>query len=269
MAVLRPIFIALMLGGMLSATLACHASVKLNRSRITLTVLSSSGFAQTLKMVAPKYEKASGVHLDVQFISSSQLKPAVNAVHPLPADVVLTERSIMDRLLYLNQIEKSTRIDLARSFIAMAVREGAPLPDISTVPRLRETLLQAKSMASSDSPSGRYLAHWLFQTLHLCNDFSLKSKTFSHQRVADVIARGTAQIGLEQLSKLKSLPGISIVGLIPDEIQKMVIYSGAVVRGSAHTTEANAVLEYLLSSNVHKAFKQGGLEPLHQEGQLP
>ena len=113
-----------------------------------------------------------------------------------------------------------SRIDLARSSIGMAVRAGAPKPDISSVEALKRTLLQAKSIAYSASVSGRYLSTELFPRLGIADQVMGKSRRIEGERVGDVVARGEAEIGFQQISELLPVRGIDYVGPLPPEVQR-------------------------------------------------
>ena len=149
----------------------------------------------------------------------------------------------------------------------MAVRKGEPKPDISTLQALRTVLQNSSSVAYSDSASGVYLSKTLFPRMQLGEQFEAKAHMIPAEPVGAVIARGQAQIGFQQLSELKPVKGIDIVGLIPAQAQKMTLYSGAVVSKSQHQAAAKALLDYLASPQADAAIKDSGLTPLeHSKG---
>jgi ABC-type molybdate transport system substrate-binding protein len=98
--------------------------------------------------------------------------------------------------------------------------------------------------------------------MKLDQNFVLKSKAISAEPVGHAVARGDAQLGFQQLSELQAVPGIDIVGLIPDSVQQMVLYSGAVMNDSSHPEEARALLEYMKSSEGRATMQMSGLKPL-------
>ena len=114
------------------------------------------------------------------------------------------------------RVRPGTRVDLARSAIGMAVRRGAPKPDISSVDALTRTLLEAKSIAYSASVSGTYLSTELFQRLGIADRVLPKSRRIEGgERVGAVVARGEAEIGFQQISELLPIDGIDFVGPLP------------------------------------------------------
>ncbi|MDR6676231.1 substrate-binding domain-containing protein [Pseudomonas oryzihabitans] len=252
---------ALALGTLLLAT----TTPLLAAQPTTLTVLSSGGIMGAIRAVAPAYEKATGVKLDIAAAPSMgdtpQAIPNRLARHE-PADVVLMVGSALDKLIADGQAVKDSRVDLGQSFIAMAVRQGAPKPDISTMAAFKQTLEDAQSVAYSDSASGVYLSRILFPRMQLGEAFKAKAHMIPAEPVGAVVARGEAQLGFQQLSELKPVKGIDIVGLIPDQAQKMTLYSGAVVSRSQHPDAARALLKYLASKDAAKAIEDSGLKPI-------
>lgn len=253
---------------LLMTTLACSAADAAQADEHTLTVLSSGGIMGAIREAAPAYEKKFGVRLNVLAAPSMGETPQAvpnRLARGESADVVLMVGSALDDLIAHGQAEQASRVDLGKSFIAMAVRKGAPKPDISTMQGLRSVLLQSSSVAYSDSASGVYLSRTLFPRMQLGAGFQAKAHMIPAEPVGAVVARGQAQVGFQQLSELKPVPGIDIVGLIPEQAQKMTLYSGAIVSKTQHHAEAQALLDYLASPEADAAIEDSGLKPLpHQ-----
>ncbi len=218
-----------------------------------------------IREVAPAYEKKFGVKLEVLAAPSMGETPQAipnRLARGEQADVVLMVGAALDKLVAGGQVDQSSRVDLGKSFIAMAVRKGQPKSDISTMQGLRTVLLNSSSVAYSDSASGVYLSKTLFPGMQLGDQFKAKAHMIPAEPVGAVVARGQAQIGFQQLSELKPVKGIDIVGLIPAEAQKMTLYSGAVVSKSQHHAAAQALLDYLASPQADVAIEDSGLKPL-------
>lgn len=250
---------------LLTTSFACSAADVVHGAKETLTVLSSGGIMGAIREVAPAYEKKYGVKLEILAAPSMGDTPQAipnRLARGEQADVVLMVGSALDNLVASGQADKTSRIDLGKSFIAMAVRKGEPKPDISTMQTLRKVLQDSSSVAYSDSASGVYLSKTLFPRMQLGEQFESKAHMIPAEPVGAVIARGQAQIGFQQLSELKPVKGIDIVGLIPAEAQKMTLYSGAVVNKSQHHAAAQALLDYLASPEADAAIKDSGLTPL-------
>src|SRR5258705_6629829 len=180
-----------------------------------------------------------------------------------PIDVIILAGPGLEALIKEGKVDPRNRFDLVRSLIGMAVRTGAPKPDISTVDALKRTLLQAKSVGYSDSASGVYLSTVLFQRLGVAEQVRPKSeKIEGYERVGDALARGDIDIGFQQISELRPVPGITIVGPLPDGAQEVTIFSAAIVNGAKNTVEARKLIDFLSSPAAAPIVKQTGLEPM-------
>jgi len=152
---------------------------------------------------------------------------------------------------------------LARSAIGMAMRKGAPKPDIGTVDALTSTLLQAQSIAYSASVSGEYLTNELLQRLGIADRVLPKCRRIEGgERVGAVIARGEAEIGFQQISELLPVPGIDHITPLPPEVQKLSIFSAGVAATTSDSDAARAVIAFLSSLDASESIKNSGLEPI-------
>lgn len=229
-----------------------------------LIVLNSSGFSAVYQELAPAFEQKRGDRL--RTVAASSFGTAPTAI-PMrldrgePADVVIMIKEGLDALIAKGRIVPDSAVDLVRSRIAMAVRAGAPAPDIGSVESFRQALLAAKSVAYSDSASGTYIAHDLYETLGIAEQMRDKSRAISGEPVGAVVARGEAEIGFQQMSELRPVRGIAIAGFIPEPLQKVTIFSAAIVAGSKQQGEARALIDYLASPEAGAAIRAGGLDP--------
>ncbi len=178
-------------------------------------------------------------------------------------DVVIVADTVLEQLIDDGFVVADSRADLARSGIAIAVRAGAPKPDVSTVDALRETLLRAQSIAYSGSVSGTYVSTELFQRLGIADEVAAKSRKIDRERVGAVVARGDAEIGFQQLSELLPVPGIDVVGPLPAEVQKISLFSAGVINGSRHPDAARAIVAYLASAEAAPVVARTGLDPVN------
>jgi hypothetical protein len=115
----------------------------------------------------------------------------------------------------------------------MAVKAGAPKPDISTVDAFRRALLAAKSIAYSDSASGEYLSTTLFRRIGVYDEIKDKARKIPAEPVAKVVARGEAEIGFQPVSELRPFKGADIVGPIPDELQIVNVFAAGIAKSHA------------------------------------
>jgi molybdate transport system substrate-binding protein len=145
----------------------------------------------------------------------------------------------------------------------MAVRAGAPKPDISTVDALRSTLLQAGSIGYSASESGKYLTTELLQRLGIADQVLGKCRLVGGgERVGAVVARGELEIGFQQLSELLPVQGIAHITPLPPEVQKVSSFAAGVAASSPDKALARAAIEFLASPEAAKAITNSGLEPV-------
>ena len=164
-----------------------------------------------------------------------------------PVDVVILAAPALDELIKQGRVVSGSRVDLVRSSIGMAVRAGAPKPDISTVEALKRTLLEAKSIAYSDSASGVYLSKKMFMRLGIADQIAGKCQRIQSEPVGAVVARGDAEIGFQQISELLPVTGIAFVGPLPPEVQKVTVFSAGVVVGAKQPDAARALIKFLAS----------------------
>jgi molybdate transport system substrate-binding protein len=178
------------------------------------------------------------------------------------ADIVIVASDALEQLIARGRIVPGSRVDLAKSRIAMAVRQGAPRPDISSAEALKRTLLAAESVAYSASVSGNYLVNELFPRFGIAEQMRAKSRRIENERVGAVLARGEAEIGFQQLSELRPVHGIEIVGLLPPEVQRTTVFSAGIAATSRHPAAARSFLEYLVSPAARDVIEESGLELL-------
>ncbi|MBI2189239.1 MAG: molybdate ABC transporter substrate-binding protein [Acidobacteria bacterium] len=183
-----------------------------------------------------------------------------------PADVIVLAAPGMDALQKENRIVAGSRIDLARALIGVAVKAGAPAPDLSTVDAFKAALLKARSLSyvspSAGGTSGTYI-DGLLRTLGIAD--AMKSKIVYRTQgseVADAVAAGEAELGISFTSELQPNKGVRVAGTLPKEIQLPTIYVGAVVATSRNADAARAFLQRMTSAEGRAAFAKAGLEPV-------
>jgi amidase len=182
-----------------------------------------------------------------------------------PVDVVIVADADLNEFIRLGRVVAGSRVALARSGIGMAVRAGAPKPDISSVDALKRTLLQAKSIAYSSSVSGIYLSTELFQRLGIVDQLKAKSQRIERERVGAVVARGEAEIGFQQVSELLPIQGIDYVGPLPADVQRVTVFSAGVAAGSKNLDAARALIRFFASPEAARAIANSGLEQLRPD----
>lgn len=178
-------------------------------------------------------------------------------------DVVIVADTVLRKLIEDGLVLAEGHALVARSTIGMAVRAGAPKPDIGSVDALRRTLLQAQSIAYSASVSGQYLTTELVQRLGIADQVLGKSRFVGGgERVGAVVARGEAEIGFQQMSELLPVPGIAHITPLPPEVQKVSSYAAGVAASSPDAALARSVVKFLASPEAAQAIVNSGLEPI-------
>ena len=232
-------------------------------------VMISAGFYGAYSEVTPAFEQASGHRLVTTrgpSVGDSPEAIPTRLKRGETADVVIIIGDSIDDLGREGLVQPASKVDLARSYIGMAVRAGAPKPDIGTVDAFKRTLLAAKSIAYSDSGSGIYLATELFAKLGVADQVLGKSRKVrgppSGEPVAAVVARGEAEIGFQQVSEIIRVPGITFVGTIPDEVQQRTFFSAALARMPQQPQAGQDLIRFLASPAAVPAISKAGLAPL-------
>ena len=230
-----------------------------------IKVVSSGGFAAAYRALAPEFERRTGYKLSAAWGPS--MGKTADAVPSRLArgeaiDVVIMVGYALSDLIAEGKAIGDSRADLARSGIGAAVRAGAPRPDISSVNALKRTLLAAKSIAYSDSASGVYIQNEMFPRLGIVEAVAGKARMIPAEPVGAVVARGEAEIGFQQISELKPIAGIDLVGPLPPELQKFTVFSAAVVVGSRQSEGARKLIEFLASPVAAPAIADSGMEPI-------
>jgi molybdate transport system substrate-binding protein len=229
----------------------------------------SAGFFQAYSELAPAFEGASGHRLVTTrgpSLGDSPEAIPTRIKRGEPVDVVIMVGASTDELSRQGLVSASSKVNLARSEIGMVVRAGAAKPDIGSVEAFRRTLLDAKSIAYSDSGSGIYLSTKLFAQLGVADQVAGKSRKIrgppSGEPVAAVVARGEAEIGFQQVSELIHVPGVSFVGTIPAELQEESFFAAAIATGVNQREAAGALIRFLASPDAAAAISATGLAPL-------
>ncbi len=229
-------------------------------------VITSGAFTEAYKKLVPLFEAASG-HRVISAYGAS----IGNAPDSIPSrfargekfDLVILSEGGLEALNKEGKLVPNSRVDLAKSQIGAAVRKGTPKPDISTVEKLRQALLNAKSVAYSASASGTYLSTELFPKLGVAEQMKVTAKRIMSERVGAVVARGDAELGFQQVSELIYFKELDFIGTLPEEVQQTIFFSSALVPGSAVDSRAAAqqLVRFFTSPAVADIVRATGLDP--------
>ena len=228
-----------------------------------IRVITSGGFAAAFEELVPAFTKATG-HT-VSLGRGPSMGATVNAVPQRlarnePIDVLIMVGYALKKLDEDGKL--AAHADLARSGIAAAVRQGAPVPDIGTVDKLRAAMLAAKSIAYSDSASGVYIENEMLAKLGIKDQLAGRARMIPADPVGEIVARGEAEMGFQQNSELKPVHGITIVGPLPEALQVYTIFSAGVLKTAPHAEASRALLRFLSAPGVQHAIPRRGMEPM-------
>jgi molybdate transport system substrate-binding protein len=247
--------IVVVMAALLMAPLTASAQVR---------VLISGGFSGPYEELLPEFEKTTGIKVTTGSGSSQGTGPqtiGAQLARGVPTDVVILSREGLTELIAAHRIAAGTDVDLARTPIGVAVRAGAPKPDVSTVEAFKQVALKAKLIAVPSSTSGIFLRDEVFPRLGIADKVRFKL-TPRGTDAAALVATGEADIGLLPVSEIVHAPGVELAGVISEEIQLNQIFAAAVVAGSRELAAAKRLIAFLASERASGTIRSGGMEPL-------
>jgi molybdate transport system substrate-binding protein len=223
----------------------------------TVKILSGAAMRTFLNEIVPLFEQANGAKVDVEYRLTSVLKKEI--AEGIAFDIALLPRPEIDELTTAGRIAEGATADVARSTVGLCVRSGAPKPDIGTVPAFKSALVAAKSISYSDGPSGAYVGD-LLSKLGLAE--AMKGKTrLTSRPVAELVAAGEAEIGLQQIVAILPVKGADLVGPLPAELQNVIIYAAGISARAAEPKAAQALIAFTKTPQAGRIMRGKGLEP--------
>ena len=224
-----------------------------------INVLASNALKEAYLELVPGFEKATEHKVATTWAGTNDIKKRMAAGETY--DLVIMAGPALDELVKQGKIVPGSRVDLAKSGVGVAVRAGAPKPDISSGDALKRALLAAKSIAYSSGPSGVYM-EGLFRRLGIADEIKPKLKqTQPGNPVGEVIARGEAEIGFQQVSELLPIAGIDYIGPLPPDIQHITVFSGGIHTGAKQPDAAKALVKFITAPAAVPVIKKKGMEP--------
>ena len=226
----------------------------------SVRVLSTLALAGAVRALAEKFEVKSGARIDADFA------PTVRVLERLKggetADVLILTDEGLAGLIAAGSVVADSRVDLARSWVGLAVKAGEPHPDISTEANLRATLLDARSVAYSRlGASGIFFAQ-LIAKMDIEKEINARATISPMGFTAERIVTGEADVAIQQLSELKQVRGIEVVGPLPHHLQTPAVFSAGRMTGSKQVAASDLLLKFLGSSEATPALIESGLERL-------
>jgi molybdate transport system substrate-binding protein len=225
-----------------------------------IKVLSVVALKSSLDVLGPQFEQATGYKLAMSYATSSELIRKFDAGETF--DAALVWPLMIDRLIKEGKVAAETRAGIARVAIGMAVKKGAPKPDISTVDAFKRTLGNAKTIShSAEGASGVYLKT-LFERLGIAAEIQPKLRPMpGGSLVVGPVVRGEVDLAIITTPYIVLEPGADMVGLLPEELQEYIIYTGGVSVAAKQTDAAKALIKHLTSLTAAEVLKSQGLDP--------
>jgi molybdate transport system substrate-binding protein len=227
-------------------------------------VMISGGLTAAYKELVPQFERATGNKVVTAYgpsMGTTENAIPVRLARGEPADVLIMVGDALGGMIEQGKVVRASRVDLVRSPIGMSVRAGAAKPDIRTADALKQALLNAKSVAYSDSASGVYVGTELFKRLGISDEMKGKARMIPAEPVASVVARGDAELGFQQISELLPIAGADLVGPLPPELQKITIFSAGITASASQPEAGTALIAFLASAAATSVLKKAGLDP--------
>jgi len=224
-----------------------------------LQVLAGGGIAAPLKELAAQFEAATGHKLVIRFGTTPELIKMATTGGPF--DVAVVPVDVMKDAPALAKFTPGAQTGIARVGLGVAVRSGAPKPDISTAEALKKTLLSAKSIASIPASATGYLLDRVYARLGITEEMKARTKPQpTPAQIVESVAKGENELGVF-LTNVLTAPGLDVVGPFPPELQLEVVYTGAVAAGAKEVNAAKAFLQFLTTPAARAVIKAKGMTP--------
>ncbi|OGA45170.1 MAG: hypothetical protein A3G25_20945 [Betaproteobacteria bacterium RIFCSPLOWO2_12_FULL_63_13] len=223
-----------------------------------IKVMQSAAFREAYLELAPEFERTTGHRLVTLWVPSVQMLNRLKGGETV--DVVILSSSSLDELIDAGMIARDSKVDLARSGVGVAVRAGAPRPDISSANAVKRALLAAKGIAYSTGPSGIFLAG-LFERMGIAEQLKPKLKQVQGEPAGGVVARGEADLAFQQVSELLPVAGIDLVGPLPPDIQKITTFAAGLGIAAKEPDAGRALIRFLNAPAAVPVIRKKGMEP--------
>ena len=224
-----------------------------------IKVLSSNGVHSVMVEMVPAFERATGHKVSVDYYTANQAVAKVKTGEA--ADLVIITRPTIDGLLKEGKVVAGSDKNLGRSGVGVAIRAGLPKPDISTPEALKKALLAAKSITFTKTGASGIHFMKVADRLGIAEQVNAKAKVPEGGAVGPLVARGEAEMAVQQIPELKAVKEIQYVGPLPNELQNYTLFTAGVLTGARQAETAKAFLDFITTPAAVKVFAAKGLEP--------
>jgi molybdate transport system substrate-binding protein len=226
-------------------------------SAVDIKMVASNAVKEPYHELIPQYEKATGNKVHVDFVGTGDIVQRIGKNGEV-ADIVVGASFTIDDLIKQGRLAPG-RVDLAKSIIGVALRPGAPKPDLSSGESLKRYLLSGKKIIISGGPSGIYLKD-LFQKMGIAGQIKM-TQLAPGASASEAVAHGQGDIGFTQVSEILAVKGAEFLGPVPADIQQVTTFSAGVHKNAPQPEAAKALLKYLTAPSTVPVLKKTGLEP--------
>jgi len=223
-----------------------------------ITVMASLAFKAAYLELVPLFEKATGHTVTTLWAASVDMRTRLKGGEVV--DLIVMSRGAIEELIPYGAVTAANITDLASAGVGIAVKAGAPRPDISTPEALKQALLAAKSVAYSTGPSGVYIAK-LFERMGIAEQIAAKLKRIKDEPTGALVARGEAELGFQQKSELLPVAGIDYIGPLPAEIQNITVFSVGLHSKAPQAAAAKQLVAFLTAPAAKPVIEKAGMEP--------
>jgi molybdate transport system substrate-binding protein len=226
----------------------------------TIKVLASNSIRAVMGELIPQFERANDCQLEISYDPAKVMLARIQKGDT--ADLVITGSGAIDELVKQGRVLGDSRRMLARCRVGLAVRAGAPKPDIGSVEALKRVLLGANSVAyTQEGASGMHFSG-VIERLGIAEEVRAKAVRQPGGLIGELVAAGRAEIAIQQIPELLAVPGIELAGPLPAEIQLVTVSSAGVFAGAKQSDAAQRFIEFLLTPSAARVMKAKGLEPV-------
>jgi molybdate transport system substrate-binding protein len=225
----------------------------------TVRVLSTLALKGAVGHLSGRYEAATGTRIDADFAPTLGLIDRLRSGED--ADVVILTREGLEALAAEGSVVAESKVDLARSYVGIAVKAGCAHPDIATEAALRATLLGARSVAYSRLGASGIFFALLVEQMGIASEINARACIVPTGFTAERLVTGEADLAVQQISELKQITGVEVVGPIPPDLQTPAVFSAGRMAASKKVAQSDHLLKYLASPEVAPALRESGLEP--------
>jgi molybdate transport system substrate-binding protein len=224
-----------------------------------IKVMAANAIKEPYLELVSKFEKTSGHKVVTTWGGTEAIHKKVSGGEV--TDIVIIASTNVDTLISEGKLAPASRTDFASAVIGVAIRTGLPKPDISSAEAVKNAVLSAKSVAYSSGPTGFYLAD-LFKKMGIADQIKDKVRQpASGVQIGELLARGEADLGFQQVSELVHVNGIDFLGPLPRDIQYTTVYSAGLHAAAPTADAAKALVKFLTAPEAGPIVRKAGLEP--------